>query len=234
MTSSGSNAAPGSPVPGPDPIKVCLCGSTRFKQAFIDANFQETMAGKIVLTVGWFSHADAAIYTPTSEEKAALDALHLKKVEMADEVLILNVDGYIGESTRREMHHAHHHGKVIRFLEPDKAPVLPPKVVFDNHGFGHADHDHPAHEDATPPRHRYHPKVQTLAEVHRRFQFHPFPYSTEQGERLHLIGAMCDNLATELMFNCPESRELSVALTHLQDVCMWARAAITNHENIIT
>lgn len=69
---------------------VCLCGSTRFKQEFIEANYRETMAGKVVLSVGWFSHADAEVYSPTEEEKAALDELHLDKIDMADEVLVLN------------------------------------------------------------------------------------------------------------------------------------------------
>lgn len=97
---------------------VCLCGSTRFKQQFIEANFRETMAGKIVLTVGWFSHADADIHTPTPEEKARLDRLHLMKVSIADEVLVINVGGYIGESTRREIEEAIRWQIPVRYLEP--------------------------------------------------------------------------------------------------------------------
>jgi hypothetical protein len=99
------------------PIVVCLCGSTKFKQAFIDANFRETMQGKIVLSVGWFSHADGNIYTPTEEEKVMLDELHKRKIDLADEILVLNVDGYIGESTRSEINYASRNGKWIRFLE---------------------------------------------------------------------------------------------------------------------
>ena len=99
------------------PKIVCLCGSTRFKQEFIDANFEETMNGKIVLSVGWFSHADGNIYTPTPEEKTALDELHLRKIDLADEVFILNVGGYIGESTQRELNYAIAKGKPVRYLE---------------------------------------------------------------------------------------------------------------------
>lgn len=102
------------------PIVVCLCGSTKFKQEFIDANFRETMAGKIVLSVGWFSHVDGNIYTPTDEEKKMLDELHLRKIDLADEVLILNVNGYIGESTRRELDYAKGKGKKVRFLENEQ------------------------------------------------------------------------------------------------------------------
>lgn len=72
------------------PRVVCLCGSTRFKQAFIEANFRETMAGKIVLSVGLYSHADAHVYTPSPAEKAALDELHFRKIDRADEVLVLD------------------------------------------------------------------------------------------------------------------------------------------------
>jgi hypothetical protein len=100
------------------PRIVCLCGSTRFKQQFIEANFRETMAGKIVLSVGWFSHADAEVYAPTEEEKRALDELHLRKIDLADEVLVINPGGYIGESTKREVMHAYKTGKPVHYTEP--------------------------------------------------------------------------------------------------------------------
>lgn len=104
---------------------VCLCGSTRFYQAFQEANYQETMAGKIVLTVGFYPHATAEMHGETigitPEQKADLDTLHLDKIAMADEVLILNVDGYVGDSTRREIAYARALGKPVRWLEPDKA-----------------------------------------------------------------------------------------------------------------
>jgi hypothetical protein len=99
------------------PRVVCLCGSTKFKQEFIDANFRETMAGKIVLTVGWFSHSDGNIYTPTQAEKVALDELHKRKIDLADEVLVINVGGYIGESTKSEIDYAERTGKPITYLE---------------------------------------------------------------------------------------------------------------------
>ncbi|HUS98855.1 MAG TPA: hypothetical protein VMY59_00860 [Candidatus Thermoplasmatota archaeon] len=99
------------------PKVITLCGSTKFKQAFIDANFRETMNGKIVLTVGWFSHTDGNIYTPTEEEKIALDELHKRKIDISDEVLILNVGGYIGESTQSELDYAIANGKQISFLD---------------------------------------------------------------------------------------------------------------------
>jgi hypothetical protein len=96
------------------PTVVCLCGSTRFKAEFIEANFRETMAGRIVLSVGWYSHADNDVYNPTAAEKADLDRLHLRKIDLADELLVVDVGGYVGESTAREIAHAASLGKRIR------------------------------------------------------------------------------------------------------------------------
>lgn len=69
---------------------VTLCGSTRFKAAFIEANFRETMAGRLVFSVGWFSHADRSRYSPTEAEKNDLDALHLAKIDASDEILVID------------------------------------------------------------------------------------------------------------------------------------------------
>lgn len=104
------------------PVVVCLCGSTRFSQAFRDANLSETLAGRIVLTIGCDTLPDHDLFpTLSSAERTALttqlERLHLCKIDLADEVLILNVDGYIGESTRCELAYARAHGKRIRFLE---------------------------------------------------------------------------------------------------------------------
>lgn len=103
------------------PIIVCLCGSTRFYQSFQRANYEETMAGRIVLSVGFFVHNPEQAHGEeigcTHQQKVALDALHKKKIDLADEVLVLNVGGYIGESTRSEIEHAIKTGKPIRYLE---------------------------------------------------------------------------------------------------------------------
>jgi len=103
------------------PKIVCLCGSTRFKDAFDEANYQETMAGKIVLSVGFYMHATGNKHGEsigsTLEQKVALDELHKRKIDLADEVFVLNVGGYIGESTQSELDYALAHGKFVRFLE---------------------------------------------------------------------------------------------------------------------
>ena len=95
---------------------VCLCGSTRFKEAFQEANLKETLEGKIVLSVGCFTHSDSELQI-TEEIKIELDELHKRKIDLADEVLILNVNGYIGKSTQSELEYAKSKNKIIRFLE---------------------------------------------------------------------------------------------------------------------
>lgn len=110
------------------PKIVCLCGSTRFYEAFQQANYEETMQGKIVLSVGFYPHNQVKAHGQevgcTPEQKAILDELHLRKIDLADEVLILNVDGYIGQSTLREVQYAMTHNKRVRYLFPDLVPMF--------------------------------------------------------------------------------------------------------------
>lgn len=103
------------------PTIVCLCGSTRFMDAFFDAGWEETLKGKIVLSVGVCKHAaDHGGEALGPEVAAMLDELHKRKIDLADEVFILNVGDYIGESTQSELDYAIKTGKTIRFLEPRK------------------------------------------------------------------------------------------------------------------
>lgn len=100
------------------PRIVCLCGSTKFKDAYIKANKDETLKGNIVLSVGLFGHVDGL--DMLSESKVKLDKLHLHKIAMSDEILVLNVNGYVGESTLNEMAFAKQKDITIRYLvEPE-------------------------------------------------------------------------------------------------------------------
>lgn len=107
------------------PTVVCLCGSTRFYEAFQQANYAETMKGNIILSVGFYPHSFGQAHGEeiaiTPEQKTALDTLHFRKIDLADKVLILNVDGYIGKSTARELAYAKMMDKPVKFLEPDEA-----------------------------------------------------------------------------------------------------------------
>ena len=95
---------------------ITLCGSTRFKDEFIDAQKRLTLAGNIVISVGLFGHSgdDEAMDAAT---KAMLDDMHKRKIDMADEIYVINVGGYIGSSTRSEIEYAHATNKVVRYLE---------------------------------------------------------------------------------------------------------------------
>lgn len=102
----------------PRPEIVVLCGSTRFMDAFQDANLHLTLQGIIVLSIGCNTKSDAELEpTLPKFDKVALDELHKRKIDLADRVLVLNVDGYIGESTRSEIDYAIAHDKPIEYLE---------------------------------------------------------------------------------------------------------------------
>lgn len=109
---------------GPRPRIVVLCGSTRFYDAFQQANYDLTMAGHIVLSVGFYPHAKAKHghgegVGHDSAEKVALDELHKRKIDLAEEVLVVSDEsGYFGESTRNEIAYARATGKPVRFAVP--------------------------------------------------------------------------------------------------------------------
>lgn len=98
------------------PPVVCLCGSTQFIKAFSAENLRLTLAGFIVLTVGCDTQSDDQLKLE-KHTKDKLDLLHIKKIAMADEVRILNVDGYVGESTAREFAFARWVGKKVTWLK---------------------------------------------------------------------------------------------------------------------
>ena len=96
---------------------ITLCGSTKFKDAFIKAQKDLTLQGNIVISVGLFGHSgDDEVWTEGT--KAMLDDMHKRKIDMADEIFVINVGGYIGESTRSEVEYAERNGRVVRYLEP--------------------------------------------------------------------------------------------------------------------
>lgn len=106
------------------PTIVCLCGSTRFIDAFRSANLKETLAGNIVLSYWLETKSDADLLAAgdlTPDFKEGLVQLHKRKIDLADEILVLNVGGYVGESTRSEIAYARTLGKAVRWLEPENA-----------------------------------------------------------------------------------------------------------------
>jgi hypothetical protein len=104
------------------PRVVCLCGSTRFYEMFQALNFAETLAGHIVLSIGCDTKSDEGLLL-SQDDKGRLDELHLRKIDLADEVVVVNVGGYVGESTVREIVYAASSGKSIRWLVVPSFPA---------------------------------------------------------------------------------------------------------------
>ena len=102
---------------------VTLCGSTKFKDQFMKAQKDLTLKGYIVISVGLFGHScDQEVWENMDEgtltkTKEMLDDMHKRKIDMADEIFVINVNGYIGDSTKSEIKYAKEHGKVVNYLE---------------------------------------------------------------------------------------------------------------------
>ena len=102
---------------------ITLCGSTRFKDEFMESQKRLTLEGNIVISVGLFGHAgDAEVWENMDEgtltkTKEMLDDMHKRKIDMADEIYVINVGGYIGSSTKSGIEYAKATGKGIRYLE---------------------------------------------------------------------------------------------------------------------
>ena len=102
---------------------ITLCGSTRFKDAFMEAQKRLTLEGNIVISVGLFGHSgDNEVWEDMDEgtltrTKEMLDDMHKRKIDMADEIFVINVGGYIGSSTRSEIEYAKVIGRPVRYLE---------------------------------------------------------------------------------------------------------------------
>ena len=96
---------------------ITLCGSTRFKEEFIETQKRLSLQGNIVISVGLFGHSgDKEVWLDGVKEM--LDDMHKRKIDMADSIYVINVGGYIGSSTRSEIEYAIAHGKTVEYLEP--------------------------------------------------------------------------------------------------------------------
>lgn len=95
---------------------VTLCGSSKFKDEFIAAQKRLSLEGYIVLSLGLFGHTDSPEVFEDPSIKEMLVRNHKQKIDMSDEIYVINPGGYIGESTLNEIMYAHDHGKIIRYL----------------------------------------------------------------------------------------------------------------------
>lgn len=96
---------------------ITLCGSTKFKDEFIEEQKRLTLEGNIVISVGLFGHSgDDEVWSETI--KPMLDDMHKRKIDLADEIFVINVGGYIGSSTRSEINYAIMTNKPVKYLKP--------------------------------------------------------------------------------------------------------------------
>ncbi|MGD0583962.1 MAG: hypothetical protein ABR974_13575 [Bacteroidales bacterium] len=95
---------------------ITLCGSTRFRDEFLAVQKKLTLEGNIVISVGLFGHSgDDESWSAGT--KKMLDDMHLRKIDLADGIYVINPAGYIGSSTRKEIEYANRTGKKINYLE---------------------------------------------------------------------------------------------------------------------
>ena len=95
---------------------ITLCGSTKFKDEFMEVQKRLSLEGNIVISVGAFGHSgDNEVWSEGIKEM--LDDMHKRKIDMADEIFVINKGGYIGSSTKSEIEYAHNHNKKVNYLE---------------------------------------------------------------------------------------------------------------------
>ncbi len=92
---------------------ITLCGSTKFKKQFQQANTFLTLKGNIVISLAFFEQAEG--FEITQEQAELLGELHFRKIDLSDEIFVIDVAGYIGNSTRREIEYAKVNGKTIQY-----------------------------------------------------------------------------------------------------------------------
>ncbi len=118
---------------------ICLCGSTRFTELMLIKQWELTKLGHVVLSWcalpdSYFRGEDKAHIGDQEGVKEIVDEVHLRKIDLANEVFVINVDGYIGESTAREIEYAKKHQKRVRYFTKDFIGEQVCKLILDSKG----------------------------------------------------------------------------------------------------
>lgn len=100
---------------------ITLCGSTKFKEQFEQANAYLTLQGNIVISLAFFEQSEG--FEITEQQAELLGNLHFRKIDISDEIFVIDVNGYIGSSTKREIEYAQEKGKGIRYYSKDVIPI---------------------------------------------------------------------------------------------------------------
>ncbi len=109
------------------PTVTTLCGSTRFLDAIALANMHLSLMGRVVIGFGTYGHVDepqgARFLTSDEHALEELQELHFYKIDLSDGIYVINVGGYVGSSTRREILYAGEQGKSVEWMFPDALPA---------------------------------------------------------------------------------------------------------------
>lgn len=93
---------------------ITLCGSTKFKAVFEEINKLLTLNGNVVYSLAVFAHADNIILN--EDEIETLHNVHKCKILKSDAIFVIDVDGYIGENTKKEIDFAEAHDMIIHYF----------------------------------------------------------------------------------------------------------------------
>lgn len=104
-------------------MKFTICGSAKFESAWHEYNKKLGLAGHISYSLMTFPSIEGDKSWYTEEQKELLDLAHLAKIEESDAILVLNIDDYIGDSTRREIRWAKLRDKHVYYVEEPKSSV---------------------------------------------------------------------------------------------------------------
>ncbi|MDP5275427.1 hypothetical protein [Chengkuizengella axinellae] len=99
---------------------ITLCGSTKFKEQFREAEAFLTLEGNIVISLGFFEKSEGIKIT--HEQEKLFKDMHFRKIDMSDEIFVIDLNGYKGESTKNEIEYAKSKGKDIRYYSKHKLP----------------------------------------------------------------------------------------------------------------
>ena len=104
---------------------ITLCGSSRFKDEYLKVQKELSLKGYLVLSLGLFGHSgDDEAWA----KKDLLDRVHLQKIDMSSAIFVIDVDGYVGETTKSEIEYAISRGKTVYFYsrnDLDKVREIP-------------------------------------------------------------------------------------------------------------
>lgn len=92
---------------------ITLCGSTKFKKQFRETEAALTLQGNVVISLGFFEQSEGIAIT--KEQEKLFERIHRHKIHMADDIFVIDVNGYIGSSTRQEIEYARNNGKGVYF-----------------------------------------------------------------------------------------------------------------------